>query len=515
MAINAIPASEIVSVVPGVIGAGGSALDLNGLFITNSSRVPLNGTNLPTVMNFATPADVEDFFGGGSVEADAADVYFAGFENSFVKPANVLFAQYNTVNVSAYTRGGDIGVTLAQLQAFAVGTLTISNNGTPHTSSSINLASATSFSNAAAIIQAAFTTPPFSVAYDSVSGAFIFTNTSTGAASTVDGYISGTNNLATNLALTQASGAVISAGANAATPATYMGQIARTTQNWATFALTFDPDGGSSNTVKLAFCAWVATQNNRWAFACWDTDITPTQSTNAAGSIGQILKANNTSGVEVIYVPTASTNSTGAIAAFAAGYAASLDFTRTNGRTTLAFRSQSGLNPDVTDATVASNLLANGYNFYGAYATANDEFIWYYDGSVSGEFAWIDSYVNEIWLNNGLQLAFMTLLKNTTSIPYNPDGRALMEAAATDPITAGLNFGAIRQNVTLSAEQAAEVNAQAGIKIDGVLSTQGYYLQIKDAIPSVRAVRQSPPCTLWYMDGQSVQNINIASIEVQ
>jgi hypothetical protein len=37
---------------------------------------------------------------------------------------------------------------------------------------------------------------------------------------------------------------------------------------------------------------------------------------------------------------------------------------------------------------------------------------------------------------------------------------------------------------------------------------------VRDAPPEVRAARGSPPCTLWYMDGQSIQRINLASIEL-
>ncbi len=109
----------------------------------------------------------------------------------------------------------------------------------------------------------------------------------------------------------------------------------------------------------------------------------------------------------------------------------------------------------------------------------------------------------------------MVLLKNAKSIPYNAAGYGLIRASLLDPINQGLNFGAFRPGVTLSQLQIAEVNNAAGKKIDDVLSTQGWYLQVKDALPQVRAVRGSPPITFWYMDGQSVQKLNLASVEVQ
>ncbi|WP_367575649.1 DUF3383 family protein, partial [Serratia liquefaciens] len=69
------------------------------------------------------------------------------------------------------------------------------------------------------------------------------------------------------------------------------------------------------------------------------------------------------------------------IDAFVCGAAASIDFEATNGRITFAFRGQGGLVAGVTTATVASNLIANGYNFYGAYATANQQFREFQNGT--------------------------------------------------------------------------------------------------------------------------------------
>jgi hypothetical protein len=109
----------------------------------------------------------------------------------------------------------------------------------------------------------------------------------------------------------------------------------------------------------------------------------------------------------------------------------------------------------------------------------------------------------------------MELLNNVGSIPYNPQGYGLIRQALLDPIQAALNFGAIRVNVPLSNAQAAEVNNQAGTTISTILQTAGWYLQILAATAQVRAARTSPPITLWYMDGESVQQINMASVLIQ
>jgi hypothetical protein len=58
------------------------------------------------------------------------------------------------------------------------------------------------------------------------------------------------------------------------------------------------------------------------------------------------------------------------------------------------------------------------------------------------------------------------------------------------------------------------MNAAAGQKIDDVVGSRGWYLQVAPASATTRTARQSPPINLWYMDGQSVQQINIASVDV-
>jgi hypothetical protein len=499
-----IPASAIVSVVPSVLSAGGSALELIGLCLTSSTRVPTG-----QVLSFPSAAAVSTFFGPASVQAAQATIYFAGFQGSNVLPGAMLFSQYNLAAVPGWLRGGNVSaLTLTQLQALS-GTLTITFAGTGLTSSNINLSSATSFSSAASIIQAAFTSPPFAVTYDSVSGAFVFTSTASGATATIT-YATGT--LAAGIMVTLATGATLSQGAAAvATPAAYMSGIVAQTTNWASFFTDFDPDAGSGNALKYAFAAWAGTTNDEFAYFCEDTDITPTQSTNAASSLGQKIAAAGLSGTMVSWVPSIPYG----LAAFASGAVASIDFTETNGEATLAFKSQSGLVATVTNATVASNLIANGYNYYGAYATANQSFIFFYPGSISGPFKWVDAYVGQIWLNSAFQLALMELLTNVKSIPYNPAGYALINAAMQDPISAAVNFGLIDENVNLSAAQIAEVNNAAGVNIASTLQTQGWYLQVQTASAQTRGNRQSPPITFWYVQGGSVQSINVSSVEAQ
>lgn len=346
------------------------------------------------------------------------------------------------------------------------------------------------------------------VAYDSVTGAFQINGSLTGGSATI-AYASGA--LATSLNLTQSTGAVLSQGANAATPAAFMAAQTLINQNWATFQFGFNLDSAGGNANRLAAAQWASTTNNRYVFICWDTDASPTTQSTASSSLGQLIAANGYSGTILVWEPSDLLH-----APFVAGWAAALDFEAVNGRRTLAFRNQSGLTPAVTDQATATNLLSNNYNFLGVFGTGNENFTYFYDGGISGPFLWADSFMDQIWMNNAFQVDLVTLLGEVGTIPYNADGNALIEAGLADTIQQAGNFGVFRPGVQLSQSQITQVNNSAGGKnIATTLETRGWYLVILPTPPSVRQVRGSPPCTFWYVDGQSVQQIQLSSIELQ
>jgi hypothetical protein len=434
--------------------------------------------------------------------------------NSFQQFDSVSVTSLSSVlNVTAVGSGTlEVGALLAGTNVTSGTVITAQGTGSGGTGTYTLSDSSTTVSETITASAAAPT-----VTYDSVSGAFVIESGTTGATSSV-GYASGT--IAAGIKATLATGATLSQGADEATPASAMNDIINITTDWVTFTTIFDPDATDENTVRQAFADWKNDQNNRYAYICWDTDITATESVPATGSLGYILANNNDSGTCLVYGPDE--DSARELAAFVCGAAASIDFTERNGRITFASKGQDGITGTVTDATIAANLgglpqtanRGNGYNFYGAYGAANTNFIWFQRGFVTGDFAWLDSYINQIWLNNEMQIALLTLMQNARSIPYNTAGYAKIEAALADPIQAGLNFGALAPGA-ISSAQIAEVNSAAGASIANNLQTQGYYLQIQPASSASRAARTTPPCKFWYLDRGSIQAINLASIAVQ
>lgn len=489
-----IPASDIVTINPAVIDSGGNPLSLNAVFMTKSERLPTGAAR-----SFSSALSVKNFFGASSDEYTQAQVYFLGYDNSTIKPSTLFFGPFVDADREAWIQSGSLlGVTLAQLQAFGSGVLTIVVDGVSETSATIALGSASSFSDAASKITTGFAGDA-DCEWDSVTSTFKIFSTSSGASSAIS-FATGT--LSTSLKLTSATGAILSQGAAADTADTAMETVYASTQNWATFLTLWEPDTDG----KTDFAVWCNSKNQRFMYIAWDTDDQAIVN-GSTDCFGYLAKTAEYDAVMCVY-------NTVELASFAAATVAAIDFSRLNGRITLAFKSQSGFTATVTDQQVAQNLEENGYSFYGIYATANDRFNFLYNGQISGKWLWADTYVNQIYMNSQLQLALMTLLTNVGSIPYTESGYALIRASMIDPIQSAINFGGIRAGVSLSEQQKALVNGASGVDAAQVIEQQGYYLQVLDPTTQVRGNRGTPVINFWYTDGGAVQKITVASIDI-
>lgn len=568
---------KTVRITPGVLAAGGSALVLSGLLLTGSTRVPIgtllqltstlavqnyfgddslearaaavyfggfqNSNRKPGKMCFAqyNMVDVGAYLRGG----DVSDLTLTGLQaingslsivldgvaksgnpnlsgaTSFSNAAQIIGAANNiygpnsasftgaisgtTLTASGVTGEIDIGGKLGGAGITAGTYIVAQLTGTP------NGAGTYQVSASQTVGSEAMTSTLAGVTYDSVSGAFKVISPTTGATSAA-AFATGT--IAGDLKLTQATGAVLSQGADAATPAAFMNNLIQQSRAFASFTLAFNPDDVGETDVRFAFAQWNASQPSRFCYVATDSDEAPTTSDNATSSLGNRIKAADIGGTIVNWqldsIDPLDYANTGA---FTMGIGASINFTQANGRVTFdARRPVSGVTVSVDDDTVHDNLLANGYNFYEVQSDGDEEWRWYTNGSISGDFRWADSYFNQIALNSGFTRDLANLLQNAFSIPYNAAGRTLIESALADTIEQFLNFGAYRAGVTLSSQQIADVNNRAQKDIASVLTTQGWYLDVGVAPPEVRQERGSPPMTFYYVDGQSVQQFDMASI---
>lgn len=491
----AIPLTKDVQINPGVLAAGGNAVDLNGLILTQSTYAPVGN-----VASFSTKEDVAKYFGSSSDEYAMAAIYFSGYDNSTKNPGKLLFAQYNDAPVAAWLRSGSMAaVTLDQLKLLS-GILTLTVDGTTETSTNINLSGATSFAAAADLIESAIGDSVV-VTFDTTQIAFVITSATTGAGSTIS-YASG--DVATGLKLTAASGAVISQGAVAQNPTDFFISVLNSSQDWATFTTAFE----CTDAEHLALAGWASAQNYRFAYVAHSDEASALVSGSTETIAHQILVVNNYANVLPVY-------GTNVHAASALGYAAALDFDRQEGRVPFKYRSVSGLTASVSESGDYDALIANGYSFYGAYSANKYSTTYWADGAISGDFKWFDSFCFQIWLNANLLQDVIELFKSNRSLPYNTRGDAAIEASMADTFAQGVSFGGIRTGIVLSTAQKNEIINAAGADITPTLNAKGWYLYLPKATAEQRAQRIRPGCSVYYTDGGSVQKLTLASIMVQ
>ena len=492
-----IPASYIVAINPRLIPAGGTDLEFNGLFLTESALIP---TDAP-LMAFTSADTVAAFFGETSAEYSAASIYFLGYNNSFAKPRRLMFGKRVSSAVGAWLRGAKFNGTLADFAAMASGTLNITINETEIALTGVDFTAVTSFSGAATVLETelADELAGVTVTYSSLTGAFQINSPSTGATETIS-YASGT--IADLMNLTQTAGAVISQGSDAMTQTANMNAIKMQSQNWVTFTTLYTPD----DTEHLGLAAWASSQGIDYLYVGWTNDARLLVQGGNSDIASQIEAAE--------YGATTLVYDNVNVAAFVLGEVASIAWERYQGTINLAFKALDGVAATVTDETTAALLNDKGVSYMGKFATRNDQFTFFYDAKMFGTYGYIDAFINTVWLKNVMQVSVMNGLANAGRVPYNDRGYALIRAWLQDPVNRGVNNGCIDEGVELSESQKAQIFNETGKDLTTELWTKGYAILVEDAGAAVRVGRNSPNISVYYTYGGSVNKIEVASTAV-
>lgn len=489
MALKSIPASRIVSVVPSALSAGGDAYNLNGVFFVTSAPYP--------VKQYANASDVKADFGENSEAYKFAVIYFNGVSISTKKPSTLFIARYNQADTSARVIGASQkSKSLSDLQAVE-GNISITIDGAEK-SLDVKFANENSWSSAAQTLASGLKAE---VEFDTQLQAFVIKSSITGENSTIT-YATGTG--ADQLGLSVNGGAYLDSENQQDTTTSLFDKLNGFTLNYGGV--------GCSDSISTDIKKEVARYVSQQGHDLWGVIATTEAQALVNGStqcLGYWVKENNISDVTVIYGDYQET-------AIALGFMASLDFTKQNGRMTLDFRNtSSGVSARVTSSSDATALEANGYMYYGAFATKSQRLVFFRNSRISGDFEWVDEYLVQLRLKGQLQNAVLNGLIANGVVPYNNIGKNLVDAWCQDPIAEQLNFAGFQTNVTLSESQKATLNGlTSNIDVATQLYVNGYVLIIEDATAQVREERGSFPITLVYTSGGSVHTINIASMAV-
>ncbi|AUM08777.1 DUF3383 domain-containing protein [Escherichia coli] len=494
---STIPLSVDFNITPNVVTPAGSAVDANGLMLTDNELIPVGA-----VQSYYSSSDVSALMGSESKEFLAAQQYFNGYENSSVIPGELLMYRIVTSPVAGYLLSGNLkGVTLATLKAIPAGTITLSIDGESTTSTSIDLSTATSFSDIASKLQVGIGASKVVVEWLPIANRFIIRSATTGAESEVSYASAGA--LAAGLLLTQDSAAIVSPGSDAVTLTDTMNNIINVNQNWILFNSLVE----LTDDQKTELCAWASSSKNRFGYVVHDTTSAGTVANNANCFVQKVVVANGYENIFPVY-------GTCLYSVTALAYAASVDFARTNGRISFKFRGFSGLAPNVRDLATAQALKSNGYNFYGSYSLNKTMAQYASDGAITGKFVWLDSFINQVWINANLVSAFANLFTNNQSYPFNETGYGAVSAAVIDVAEQALNFGAIQRGVKLDNAQTRIVNNTVGKDISSTLYSQGWFLYIPTQSGSARIERDLKGVIFYYVDGQLIQSITMSSTAI-
>ena len=480
-----IPASQLVDITPRVIGGGLSGLAFVGTFLSTNANLPT-----ATAVPFYSQSEVGSYFGTNSTEYALAGNYFIADSNSNSKPSVLWIYRHVEEACPAFLRGASYTGDLSELKAITDGSFTIIVDGTTINVSGLDFSGETNFTGVASTITTALNGP--SCSWDSFFKAFVITSATTGDESTIGGVSAGISGTDVSGLLGFANGTT-SQGSSAKTLSETMDGCVNSNSNFWSFMPVWEETDAEA--IELA--TWCNNQGVRFLYALVDTTVAGLTPNNDACLAKQV---SDNYGVCCLY-------NTKALGAFAMGIGASINPNQLESRKTWAFKQQGGLAFTVNSAGDAVALLGNGYNFYGDYATASNEFKLFQNGQVSGNAKWLDTYYGQVFIKDGLQNGWLNAMISANTIPYTESGYNVLRAAAMDTINTAVSAGFIRQGVSLSESQKAQVNTEAGIDIVGALETQGWYLQILDPTAQVRAERGTPIVNFWYTDGGSIQRI--------
>lgn len=486
MSINA---SKIVSFSPRVVGAGAQDLETNGLVLTESDLIQAD----KLYASYASADAVANVFGAGSREHELAQVYFAGYVNKRKVPSELCFGRVVREDAPAWLRSGPVG----DMDDMKVaGSLTIAVDGIEKTVD-VDFTSCVTQSDIAVALADAI--GDVTAEYNAVMKKFIVKTVSVGA----DAKITvATGDVADVIGLSEDAGAIVSVGAVAMTAAETMRRIVGQFRNFVTFFTAYDAE----DEENLELAKWVS-GNYGYVFLVHTTEANALVAESSADIASQI-KAKG-------YQYSAAIWGGAEMAAFVAGAFASVAWERNNAVITAAFKRSALVSPNVTSDDEFDALNNKGYSFIGNFACRNSEFNVAYQGmTVYGDFKFLDTLINDIWLNSKVQTNVFFGLQQMDSVPYNEQGYASVKAWMLDAMEAGLKNGVIRAGVTLNETQKDTLFNALGDDYSAELYQNGFVILVLDPGAQVRQGRGSPETYYVYTSGGSIHCVHGEAIVV-
>lgn len=530
----AISIDRIVTVTSTVIAGTivQPALIINAL--TENELVPATEDN--QVLSFNNLTAVGDYFGTTSNEYEIAKNYFRGFTGSLTKPRRMLFSRYVQDDTAAYLFSKKITnptATVNAIKALVTPALTTHINGVDQVLTLVqaDFSAATGLTDIATILETALDAE-LSGATCSIIGTnqFMIKAPAAGAAtSTIDFCLGNVGDL---LGINEPQSPTLSQGTAGGNAAYNMTSILNQTPNWVGLTyvtrLTGD-DIGDGYAVTLDLTSWIADTGLNYIGFWWEGGDEP-ESLSSTTNLAKVLVDNGYGTItdqqikfntqfQLDYNGQSTTNpitsdEIGRFSAFYTGMGASIDYTRVNSKINFAGKHQDGLEINVSNNTAYDNLLLNGYNVYGQFASRTTTYDLTENGTVGGPYAWVDNAYDGIEFSAQMQDAVATLIASVNRIPYNSEGIAQINAVLTNVVQSMKNAGVIESGNTFNAIQTQQIIELVGIDVTSLLTQNGYYIYFQPITADMRINRDPIIVYMLYTNGGAVNRVNIGQVFV-
>lgn len=464
--------SRYINIVSGV-GAGASVATRQLIL-----RLITQNTNLPPgiVAEFTSLTSVGAYFGQMSEEYLRAQAYFSFISKQIKSPGRISFARWVNAAIPPMIVGDAVVKNLASLAAITSGTLTINDGATPVAVTGINLSTATTLTQVAALIQTALQAQTDSqlhtsstVTYNTNTNQFVLAGATNGSGSLT----ATATGLSTDLSVLlgwSTGGAVNVAGQGADTPDVAVSKSAAISNNFGSFAYC-TPSTPLTNTQIAAIAAWNDSQNNMYMYCV------PTLLSNLQTLYGMVT---GYSGCALNVL--SSTLANDYIEQAPAEILAATDYTSVNATQNFMFYQFAKRNITVSDDTTANTVDASRGNYIGVTQNAGQQLAFYQRGILCGgsqAATDMNTYANEMWLKSAIFSQLMSLFLNLGRVPANAEGQATMLAVIQSVIDQAKLNGTISAGKTISTVQQQYITQTSGDRTAWrQIATIGYWINI-------------------------------------
>lgn len=144
---------------------------------------------------------------------------------------------------------------------------------------------------------------------------------------------------------------------------------------------------------------------------------------------------------------------------------AATDYSRRNASQNYMFQQMAGVPSTVRTTQESDALDAKSVNYYGETKTAGQTITFYQRGVLMGTPTVprdMNTYANEVWLQDRARAACMSLLLSVNRVPANQEGRGQVLAILQEAVNQALFNGVISVGKTLTAAQRAQISELSG-----------------------------------------------------